>query len=137
MDIILEFKKLAVALQQDDRLIYLDQARKMNDMDKELQGLIEEFNAVRLELNTEISKQGEDRDNDKIQSLNAKLTDVYKNVMDNDSMTAYNEAKQEADLLSQHINAIIAAAFSGEDPMQAEIPQNCADGCSSCSGCGI
>ena len=135
LDIIQEFKKLAVELQKDDRVVYLEQARKMNDMDQELQEVIGRFNLTRLNLNTELAK--EDKDDEKIQKLNQELNEIYTQVMDNDSMINYNECKQEVDMLSQHIQAIITTAFNGGNPMTVEMPQGgCGGSCSSCSGCG-
>ena len=44
MDCIDLFKRAAMALQTDPRYVILDQARKANDKDEELQNLIGEFN---------------------------------------------------------------------------------------------
>ncbi|MEG1863410.1 MAG: YlbF family regulator [Oscillospiraceae bacterium] len=133
-DIIQEFKILATKLKSDDRLIYLEQARKMNDMDQELQELVGQFNLIRFNLNTEMVR--EEKDQEKINKLTEELNDVYAKVMENDSMIAYNECKQEADSLSQFIQAIISTAFNGGDPMAVELPQGgCSGSCSSCSGC--
>ncbi len=136
MDIILELRKLAVELQKDDKVVYFEQARKMNDMDKELQGLIEKFNMTRLNLNTEVQKGPDSKDADKIAQFNAELNECYKEIMENDSMVAYNEAKAEVDQLNQLIMSIFDAALTGGDPMTADVPEACGSGCSSCSGCG-
>ena len=56
MDCIDLFKRAAVALQTDSRYLVLDQTRKANDKDEELQNLIGEFNLARMDLNTEIGK---------------------------------------------------------------------------------
>ena len=47
MDCIDLFKRAAVALQTDSRYLVLDQTRKANDKDEELQNLIGEFNLAR------------------------------------------------------------------------------------------
>ena len=49
MDCIDLFKRAAVALQTDNRYLVLDQARKANDKDEELQNLIGEFNLARMD----------------------------------------------------------------------------------------
>ena len=54
MDCIDLFKRAAVALQTDPRYLALDQARKANDNDENLQNLIGEFNLARMDLNNEI-----------------------------------------------------------------------------------
>ena len=51
MDCIDLFKRAAMALQTDPRYLALDQARKANDKDEELQNMIGEFNLARLDLN--------------------------------------------------------------------------------------
>ena len=56
MDCIDLFKRAAVALQTDPRYLVLDQARKANDKDEELQNMIGEFNLARLDLNNESAK---------------------------------------------------------------------------------
>ena len=43
MDCIDLFKRAAVALQTDHRYLALDQARKMNDRDEELQDMIDKY----------------------------------------------------------------------------------------------
>ena len=49
MDCIDLFKRAAVALQTDSRYLVLDQTRKANDKDEELQNLIGEFNLARMD----------------------------------------------------------------------------------------
>ena len=56
-DIILEFKLLAKKLQSDDRLVYLEQAKRMNDMDRELQELISKLNIVQMNYRIEAVKE--------------------------------------------------------------------------------
>ena len=53
MDCIDLFKRAAVALQTDSRYLVLDQARKANDKDEELQNLIGEFNLARMDAEDE------------------------------------------------------------------------------------
>ena len=57
MDCIELFKKAAAAMQTDPRYLELDAARRENDMDQELQGLIGEFNLARLDLNNETDRK--------------------------------------------------------------------------------
>lgn len=58
MDCIDLFKKAAAAMQTDPRYLELDAARRENDNDQELQGLIGEFNLKRLDLNNEKCQAG-------------------------------------------------------------------------------
>ena len=59
MDCIDLFKRAAVALQTDSRYLVLDQTRKANDKDEELQNLIGEFNLARMDLNCVMNDRGE------------------------------------------------------------------------------
>lgn len=135
MDVIDLFKKAAAALQTDARYLALDAARKANDADEKLQEMIGEFNLARLDLNNEISK--DDRDEARVAELNAKVNQLYSDIMASESMVTYNEAKAEAEGLIAYIDAIINTAMNGGDPMSVQEPQagGCSGSCSSCSGC--
>ncbi len=134
-DIVYEFRLLAKKMQQDDRLIYLEQVKKKMDMDQELQELIQKFNLIQFNYRTEAVK--EDKDDAKLAEMNDELISVYADIMANEFMVEYNECKTEVDKLTQLIQAIITAALNGGDPMIVEVPEGgCSGSCSSCSGCG-
>ena len=135
MDVIDLFKKAAAALQTDTRYLALDAARKANDTDEALQQMIGEFNLARLDLNNEIAK--DERDEAKVTELNAKVNQLYTDIMNSESMKTYNEAKAEAEGLIAYIDAIINTAMNGGDPMSVQEPHagGCSGSCSSCSGC--
>ena len=114
MDCIDLFKRAAMALQTDPRYLALDQARKANDKDEELQNLIGEFNLARMDLNNEISKS--ERSDERIAELNTKVNDLYGKIMADEGMTAYNEAKRDCENLVNYIDAIINTAMNGGDP---------------------
>ena len=84
MDCIDLFKRAAMALQTDPRYVILDQARKANDKDEELQNLIGEFNLARMDLNNEIGKN--ERDDARIAELNEKVNSLYGQIMGNEGM---------------------------------------------------
>ena len=86
-----------------------------------------------MNVNTEASK--DERDENKIQKLNDELRELYSEIMQNATMIAYNEAKQEFDILLNRINAIIIQSAQGEDPETADYQESCSGSCSSCSGC--
>ena len=113
MDCIDLFKRAAVALQTDSRYLVLDQTRKANDKDEELQNLIGEFNLARMDLNS-----------------------LYGQIMGNEGMVAYNEAKRDCENLVNYIDAIINTAMNGGDPMTVQEPSaSCTGSCSTCGGC--
>ncbi len=134
-DFITEFKKLCVQLQKEDVAVYFEQAKKMNDMDQELQDLIGKFNLAKFNLNIEMNKM-EDRDEALINKYDAELRDLYEQIMANDSMVAYSDAKADVDRLVQYTQAILTAVFDGGNPMLVQLPEaGCTGSCSSCSGC--
>ena len=134
MDCIDLFKKAAVAMQTDPRYLELDAARRENDMDQELQGLIGEFNLARLDLNNETSKSAPDHEH--VAELNKRVNDLYSQIMASEGMVRYNTAKADCEALVSHIDAIINTAMNGGDPMTVNPPQGgCTGSCATCGGC--
>ncbi len=129
------FIEAAKALQKDPVYLRLDTIRNENEADEALVNSVNKFNAARAEL-TAMMSGGEPDDKAKIADLNNSVRNLYTEIMENKGMVAYNEAKEELDVLLTHVQAVINAAVSGEDPATAEPPVDCAGSCSSCSGCG-
>lgn len=137
MDPILKFKEAAKEFQNDERYLRLEAARKANEENADLQEKMREFSTVRLELGNMMNDAN--KDDAKAQELNAKLEGLYSDIMADESMIAYNEAKQEVEGFIEYINAVLNAAIEGSDPMLVDEPQSCSGGCSSCGsgeGCG-
>ncbi len=134
MDCIELFKQAAVALQSDIRYLELDAARKENDANQALQDKIGEFNIARMNMNELMSEN--ERDEAKIAATNEKINRLYQEIMNDEGMLRYNEAKKNAETLINHIDAIINTAMNGGDPMTVQEPTGgCTGSCSSCSGC--
>ncbi len=133
MDIIKMAREIGKAIQQEDAYVKLQIAQQNSDNDKELQNLIGEFNLKRIAINNEAQKS--DRDDDKLQQLNAEMRKVYADIMKNENMTAYNEAKQQLDSVLQRVLAIISQSANGEDPETTDYSPSCTGSCSSCGGC--
>lgn len=133
MDVIQMARDLGKAIQQEQAYLKLQVAQQNSDNDKELQNLIGEFNLKRMSINNEAQKS--DRDDDKLQQLNADMRNVYSEIMQNENMIAYNEAKEELDSTLQRVLAIISQSANGEDPETTDYNPGCSGSCSSCSGC--
>lgn len=134
MDSILKFKEAATAFQKDERYLAFEKARKANDSDPTLQTAISEFNLTRADLNNEIGK-GE-RDEEKVQKLNTRINELYNSIMSNETMLAYNKAKEDIEGFMNYVNAILNAAIDGGDPMLVDEPEaDCGGSCDSCAGC--
>ena len=95
--------------------------------------LIGEFNLARMDLNNEIGKS--ERDDARITELNEKVNNLYGQIMGDEGMTAYNEAKRECENLVNYIDAIINTAMNGGDPMTVQEPSASCTGSSTCGGC--
>ena len=130
------FKEAAAQLQREEEYLALMGTLKKNDEDEALQTLIGDFNLARIDLNSELSKSSEEKNQERVASLNTKVTELYNAIMENESMKAYNEAKQEMESVINWVNSIINTAVNGGDPMTVEEPQaGCSGSCASCSGC--
>ncbi len=133
---ILKFKEAAVAFQSEACYQKLEAAKKANDDDKNLQTMLGDFSAARMELNREMQK--EDSDSEHTDALEERINNLYASIMGNANMQAYNEAKDEIEEFMMYVNAIMNAAVDGEDPMQVQKPQpqaSCGGSCGSCGGC--
>jgi hypothetical protein len=83
---------------------------------------------------SEIGKN--ERDDARIAELNEKVNSLYGQIMGDEGMTAYNEAKRECENLVNYIDAIINTAMNGGDPMTVQEPSaSCTGSCSTCGGC--
>lgn len=133
MDIIQMTRELAKAIQQDERYIKLCITRDNNDNDEHLQEMIGAFNLKRVELNQEAARP--DKDQDKLNKLNEDIRDMYREIMENPNMIAFNEAKQEIDNMMNFINQILVLSVNGEDPDCIEQQSGCTGSCSTCAGC--
>ena len=132
MDIISLTRELGKAIQQDERYLNLVKAKEANDADQGLQKQIAEFNELRIELNKEISK--EEKDNDKLTELDKDIQAVFAEIMKNDNMVKFNQAKENIDKMMKFINAILMGTMNGENPDDIQEHQ-CTGSCSSCSSC--
>ncbi len=134
MDVITLARELGRAIQKEESYIKLHEVQALADADTELQQLIGEFNLKRLAINEEASKQ--DRDQEKLTRLNREMREVYSNIMSNENMIAYNEAKIEFEKVSNRVTAIVQQSIDGVDPEIADYTESCSGSCSTCGGCG-
>ena len=134
MDIIEQVRELGRMIQADESYIKMKEAEKSADSDNELQELIKEFNLKRLAVNTENAKV--QKDPEKVKNLNTEMQKVYSDIMSNEHMTAYNEAKQKYDTLTIRVNTILQNCIAGEDPNTTDFDASCTGSCATCGGCG-
>ena len=127
--------ELGKAIQQDEKYINYKISSQKNDEDEGLQTLIKDFNLKKLAINNEVLK--DEKNEEKISSLNEDLKNLYKKILENENMRNYQEKKQEFDKLMSKINKIISGSALGEDPVSIALNENnsCSLNCSGCSGC--
>ena len=135
MDVIEKARELGAMLQQDERYTKYVAAKEVNDNDEELQKLINEFNMKRIQLNSEMSKP--EKDEERLKEYDGAIKKLYGEIMSNQSMAVYNEAKNEMDKLLGQINMVITYCANGEDPATCptEETHSCSGSCESCGGC--
>ena len=128
MDLIRMAKDLGKEIQASEAYIRLAAAKTANDEDEALQEMIGKFNLKRIEINTLISQ--ESIDNEKVSKLDAEVKELYKSIMTNKNMVAFNDAKNEMDSLMEKVNNILVAAINGMDPETADQVSSCGGSCS-------
>jgi len=134
MDIIEKGRELAAELQKTQEYTEFCVAKEAADKDEELQDMIGKFNLKKLELNRRIHDREGAREDTAI--LNDEIRELYREIMANSSMIAYNTAKAAMDKAVNFISHIIIAAANGEDPYSVtEESLGCSGSCESCGGC--
>ena len=134
MDIISMTRELGKMIQQEEAYVNLHTAEKNADADKTLQDLIKEFNLKRLSINNETQKA--EKDSEKIAELNSEMQKIYGDIMSNENMIAYNDAKQAFDQIMTRIMTIIQNCSEGQDPETTDYTASCSGSCATCGGCG-
>ena len=126
-------RQLGHAIQNEDFYKNLNAAKDKADSDENLQAMITEFNLKRVAINSEACKA--DRDEEALRKLNEEMRTAYSDIMSNENMVAYNNAKQDYDHALQRIVAIITQSAEGEDPDTTDYDPSCTHDCSTCGGC--
>ena len=130
MDVIEKAKELGLAIQQDPRYEAFMQMQAAYENDRELVGLLDNFEKVKGELIAE--NQKEEKDAVKMAALNETMRSFYQEIVENGTMQQFQAAKNELDRLMREVNGIINFSVTGEEPCS---PDKCA-GCSGCPGPG-
>lgn len=134
MDTVALARELGRAIQNEEVYKKLHKVQAEADADEKLQELISTFNLKRVAINVESQKA--DKDQDKLTALNKEMREAYSDIMSNENMIAYNEAKQELEALTNQVNFIIQQSIDGADPDAVEYDASCTGNCGTCGGCG-
>ncbi len=137
MDVTAMARELGKAIQADERYLAYMEAKKVNDADIELNGLIGKLNLLQMSYQNESEKDAPDQD--KLEQWDADFRDVYGQIMLNENMRAFEEKKQAVDDMMNYLIQLLSLCVNGEDPETCE-PQpadgGCTGSCSTCGGCG-
>ena len=133
-DVITLARQLGHAIQEEESYKNIMEAKTAADADESLQALITEFNIKRVAINAEACKS--ERDDETLKQLNAEMRTAYSDIMNNEHMKAYNDAKQAFDKVLQRVLAIVQNSADGEDPDTTDFSADCTHDCSTCGGCG-
>lgn len=127
-------RQLGAAIQQDKVYLDFEAARKANDADEELNGLMGKIRLIQLSYQQEAGK--EEPDEAKMEEFNKEFQGVYTQIMANKNMQKFEEARQAVDEMMNYLTGILAMCVNGEDPETCDpTAHNCGGECSSCSGC--
>ena len=137
MELIQMAREMGKEIQKSEVYKRLVEAKEKNDNDAELQDLIGRFNLKRLTINNQIN-DNQKHDEDEMRRLDSELKEIYHEILANENMAAYNDAKNAMDDLMNQISTILMYSVNGEDPQTCPSRQEtagCSGSCASCSGC--
>ena len=138
MDVIEAARALGKAIQADARYTEFQNAKKANDDDIVLQGLMGKLNILQMSYQNESAK--DQPDNSRLEQWDEEFRKTYGEVMLNANMRVYEEKKQAVDDLMSYIVNLLTLIVNGADPDTAEPApaegSGCTGSCSSCGGCG-
>ncbi len=119
--------ELGKKLKEDARIKRLDAAREAYEADEKIVNLSMEYAVQQQALQAEAVK--EDKDESLIESLNARVEEIYNEIV---SLPAYVEleaAQNEVNDLMSSVNNTINAQMMGEEQ------SGCTHNCATCGGC--
>lgn len=127
-------RELGAAIQKDEVYLNYEAARKANDADEELNALMGKLRLIQLSYQQEAAKDAPDEQ--KMEQYNQEFSGVYNQIMANEHMKVFEEARQAVDAMMNRITGILAMCVNGEDPATCDpAAHNCGGECASCGGC--
>ena len=120
--------QLGREIASSDEIKTLNETKNAFDSDAELQALMSEYEADRVLLGQEFSKNNSEIDEKAIADLRARIEELTKEISKNPIYIAFANAQQAMNKLMADVNAEIKFCITGER-------DNCTHDCSTCSGC--
>ena len=119
---------LGLAISESDEIKALNDTKNAFDADAELQALMSEYEADRVLLGQEFSKNNSEIDEKAIADLRARIEELTREISKSPIYIAFANAQQNMNKLMADVNAEIKFCITGER-------DNCTHDCSTCSGC--
>ena len=120
--------QLGTEIAKSEEIKNLNETKNAFDSDAELQALMAEYEAERVLLGQEFSKENGDIDEKAIADIRARIEELTKIVSQNPVYIAFANAQNNMNKLMADVNAEIKFCITGER-------DNCTHDCSTCSGC--
>ena len=120
----------AKKIKETDEYKKLSVARKNNNLDIKLNEDIANYNKL-TEKVKELISGGSSKE--EIDSVNIKISDIYKKIMENENMIAFNKASDEVNIMMNKINSILIDAINEND--SSHCSENEVFDCGSCGKC--
>lgn len=120
--------QLGMEIAKSDEIKNLNDTKNAFDSDADLQALMSEYEAERVLLGQEFSKDNAEIDEKAIADLRARIEELTKEISANPIYIAFATAQNNMNRLMADVNAEIKFCITGER-------DNCTHDCSTCSGC--
>ena len=120
---------LGEEIAKSDEIKVLELTKNAFEADEELQAKMREYEAERILLGQEFSKDPSEADEKAIADLRARIEELTKEIGTNHKYIAFSHAQKALNDLMASVNAEIKFCITGERP------STCTHDCSTCSGC--
>ena len=120
---------LGEEIAKSDEIKNLAAAKDAFEANAELQDKLKEYEADRLLLGKEFSKDTSEVDERVIADLKARIQELTAEISKNELYVAFSKAQQAVNAVMNEVNAEIKFCITGERPSE------CTHDCSTCSGC--
>lgn len=120
---------LGEEIAKSDEIKNLEAAKSAFDADEELQAKMHEYEAERMLLAQEFSKDPDNADKIAISNLKARVDELTAEISKAPKYIAFAEAQKALNDLMAKVNAEIKYCITGERP------DTCTHDCSTCGGC--
>lgn len=120
---------LGEEIAKSDEIKNLEMTKGTFQSDEELQNKMNEYEADRMLLGQEFSKESSEIDQKAVADLRARIEELTKEISADPKYIAFSEAQKAMNALMAEVNAEIKFCITGERPAE------CTHDCSTCSGC--